>query len=438
MKRKLLTCIAILFLLFSLGCSNISSSSEPVTPSENSNGDPIEIEFMHIWGGSAGEAVDRLVTEYNESQDKVHVKPVFVQGSYEGILEKLQILATSNQLPDLVLSGFTYTNYMIKNMPIVPLQTFIDKENMDLSDFFPKMLELGKGMGEVADGSIYGLPFVVSTPVVYYNKDLFEQAGLDPENPPKTFDEWREVAKLLTNGDQKGIYFNYSITGNWLFQAMTETLGGQMIAVDETQVAFNNVAGKQSLQYWVDLINVDQTMPNVDNQQAVQSFTSGKLGVYVNTTASLRQLQAESDFEIGTAPFPVDGTHPRKVPAGGNAIYMIESNTEQEEAAWDFIKFATSPKGTTIISEGIGYMAVRQSAIEKDELLGKYLKEENPVAYTTYTQVDDMVPWYNYPGEGGTRIYKIVQDNIQAALTLQKSVEEALNGAAKEANQLIR
>ncbi|MEW9670595.1 ABC transporter substrate-binding protein [Ammoniphilus sp. 3BR4] len=418
-----------------VGCSQsaneTSASSASSTSSES--GQPVEIKFLHIHGGSAEDTVQRVVDEFHKKQDKVRVTPVFVEGSYEGILEKMQALAATKQLPEVAQAGFSYTNYMIDNMPLVPVQKYIDEEKMDLSDFFPKMLELGKGK----DGQIYGLPYAVSTPVVYYNKNLFKQAGLDPENPPKTFDEWREAAKKLTSGEQKGIFFNYSITGNWMFQAMTETLGGQMVSDDEKSVAFDQEPGIKSLQYWVDLVNTDKTMPNIDNTQAVQSFTSGKLAVYVNTTASLRSLQAESKFGVGTAPFPVDGVHPRRVPAGGNNVFILKSSPEKEQAAWEFIKFATSAEGTAITAEGMGYMASRKSAVEREDLLGKYLKE-NPAAYTTYTQVDDMVQWNNFPGKGGTRIFKIVQDNIQAALTGQKTAEQAIKDAANEANRLIK
>ncbi|MEB3103705.1 ABC transporter substrate-binding protein [Ferviditalea candida] len=441
MKRMLLLVLIIVLSFSSLAaCSNSASETSAKKESTNaaspetSTKKPVEIQFLHIHGGSQGEAVKRLVEEFNKKQDAVHVTPVYVEGSYEGILEKLQALAATKQLPEVTQAGFSYTNYMVANMPLVPVQKFIDEEKMDLSDFFPKMLELGKGM----DGKIYGLPYAVSTPVVYYNKQMFKEAGLDPENPPKTFDELREAAKKLTKGDRMGVYFNYGITGNWMFQAMTETLGGHMVANDQKSVAFDQEPGIKALQYWVDLVNTDKTMPLIDDKQATQSFTSGKLGIYVNTTASLRGLQKDSKFDIGTAAFPVDGVHPRMVPAGGNNVFVIKSTPEKEKAAWEFIKFATSPEGTAITAEGMGYMASRKSAVERDDLLGKYLKQENPAAYTTYRQVDDMVQWNNFPGKGGTRIFKIVQDNIQAALTKQKTAEQAVKDAAAEANQLIK
>lgn len=433
MKRKLMAILLALVTAGSLaGCGTGGNQAKEAAKTGDS-GKPVEIQFMHIHGGTQGEALNKLIEAYHQKQDKVRVKPIFVEGSYEGILEKLQAMAASKQLPEVTQAGFVYTKYMINNMPVVPVEQFIDSEKMDTSDFYPKMLNLGKD----ENGKQWALPFAVSTPVVYFNKEHFKQAGLDPANPPKTFDEWREAAKKLTKGDQYGIYFNYTITGNWMFQAMTETLGGKMISDDSKSVLFDQEPGVRSLKYWTDLVNVDKTMPNIGDKQAQQSFQSGKLSIYVGTTASLVGLQKGSKFDVGTAPFPVDGVHPRRVPAGGNNVFIMKSTPEKEKAAWDFIKFATSPEGTSIVSQGMGYMAVRKSAVDRQDLLGKYLKE-NPAAHTTYTQVDEMVPWYNFPGRGGTKIYKIVQDNIQAALIKQKTPEQALKDAAAESAQYLK
>ncbi|MED1098049.1 ABC transporter substrate-binding protein [Bacillus capparidis] len=317
-------------------------------------------------------------------------------------------------------------------MPIVPAQKFIDEENTDMSDFFPNMLDLGKS----EEGKQNALPFAVSTPVVYYNKDLFKKAGLDPENPPKTIDEVREAAKKLTTGGQQGIFYDYTMTGAWIFQAMVETMGGQMVSDDGKSVGFDQEPSVKALQHWTDLVNKDKSMPKVEAAQALQSFTSGKLGMYITTTASLGSIRSSSKFNLGVAPFPTDGEHERKVPAGGNNLFIMKSTSEREKGAWELVKYLTSPESTASVAKTVGYMATRKSAVEKEELLGGYLKE-NPLAAVTYTQTSNMVPWNNYSGKSGTRIYKVIQDNLEAALSNQKTPEEAMKDAANEGNKLL-
>ncbi|CUH97242.1 hypothetical protein P22_3369 [Propionispora sp. 2/2-37] len=428
MKRIVGLVTIMLIVAFILtGCSHSGSTSQGAVKNN-----PVAIEFWHIHGGVHGEVIKRLAEEFNKKQDKVRVTPVFIDGNYEGIIEKLQAKAATRQLPALTEVGFSYTSYVQENMPIVPLQALIDRDNVDLTDFYPTMLGLSRGK----DGKLYSLPFAVSTPVVYYNKQMFQEAGLDAENPPKTFAELRTAAAKLTRGDQKGVYFDYAITGNWIFQAMVETMGGQMIADDGKKVMFDQAPGVSALQYWSDLV-ADQSMPVIDSKQAMQSFTSGKLGMFISTIMYLPQLQKDSKFTVATTAFPVDGVHQRRVPAGGNSLFILKTTPEKEQAAWEFVKFLTSKEGYGMMAKGMGYMSSRKSVVDDEQMLGKYLREENPPANTTYLQVDDMVKWYNFPGKSGTRIYKIAQDAIQATLTQQKTAEQALRDAATEANKLL-
>lgn len=423
-----ITALSLTLASFLAGCSSSDSSS-----SESPRQGPIEIDFLHIHGGSQGEALEKIVENYHDSQDEVRVNPIYVEGSYEGVVERLQSLAATNQLPAITQAGFTYTQYMMENMPVVPAQEFIDAEEFDTSDYFPQMLDLARN----ADGELQGLPFAVSNPVVYYNKEMFEEAGINAEEELSTFEGIRNIAKKLTTDETNGVYFNYSITGNWLFQAMVETLGGKMIEEDQKSVAFDGEEGVKALQYWTDLMNDDQSMPNISDQQAQQAFASGKLAMYVTTPAAFAEMQAQSDFEVGLLLFPTDGQHPRVVPAGGNNVFVLETTEEEQEAAWDFMKFATSPESTAIVAKEMGYMAVRASAVTDQNLLGAYY-EETPAAYVPYEQLKEMVPWHNFPGKGGSRIYKVVQDNIEAALNNQKSPEQAIEDAAKEANSLLK
>ncbi|MFW6362349.1 MAG: ABC transporter substrate-binding protein [Spirochaeta sp.] len=427
MKGKLVSVLVMVFVLMWTSCS----SEEEVL---NEHEGPVEITFMHIHGGSSGEVVKQAAERFNSMQDNIIVSPMYVEGSYEGVLEKLQALAAVDQLPDLTQSGFQYTNYMVENMPIIPAYEFIESENMDVSDFYPTMLNLAR----YTDGKIYGLPIAVSNPVLYYNLDFFEEAGLSEVDVPETFHELREISKRLTGNGKHGVYFDFSITGNWLFQAMVESFGGQMVADDQKSVAFDSRAGMEVMKYWNDLVNIDKSMPFLERTQAIQSFNQGNIAMFITTTAALRSFQNNSNFEVGTAKFPTWENYRRQIPGGGNNGFVLESTPEKEQAAWEFLKYLSSPEGTTQIASGMGYMAVRQSAVSDPDLMGTYLREENPPAYTTYTQIPDMTQWNNFPGRGGTRIFKIVQDNIQAVFSRQKTPEQGITEAARDANALIR
>ncbi len=437
-KAKWVTIFLIVSLLVISGCSSQENgSSTNSSPRENKNTtedtlneneEIVEIKFTHIFGGSKGEAINALVEGYNNSQNKVVVTAEQVPGWYGGLLEKLQALAVSKQLPDVTLSGLEFSNYMNEVMPIVPAQDFIDKENMDVSDFIPSMLVLGQD----ENGKQMALPFAISTPLIYVNKDHFKDAGIDFTEQPQSWDQIRKWARQLSDNDRKGIFFQMDFD-TWMFQTLVESHGGKYASLDDKQVSFNKDAGKQVLQYWVDMVHEDRSYPLMNGDQAAQSFQNGQLSMLVASTGNLTQIADGVSFDLGIMLLPEEG---RKLPAGGSSIYVLASTPEREAAAWDFVKYATSPEGSALVAEHMGYMSVRESVIKEDGILSDYFRK-NPLAYKTYRQLEDIVSWHNWPGDTGPRITKIMMDEIQAAFIKEKSVDEALEDAASQAKQIL-
>jgi multiple sugar transport system substrate-binding protein len=396
-------------------------------------GKPVEIDFLHIHGGVQQAAVQRQIETFNRSQSQVRVRELFVQGSYEGAVEKLQAMNAAGQLPAVAQGGFVYHKFYTGSFPITPVAKFIAEDRFDVSDFAPAMLRLGQDEA----GAQWGLPYAVSTPVFYYSEAAYRDAGLDLQRPPATWPEVVESARTLAKGDRAGVWYHYDITGNWLFQAMTECAGGRMIAPDGKSVAFNEAPGVEALTYWVDMINRHKAMPVLGWTQAQQSWNAGKIAQLSTTTALLTVLSTGVDFGVRATLFPKHPQHPRRVPAGGNNVYVFAKSPEQQRAGWEFIKYITGPEGTTVTAQGMGYLSVRKSPLQRPELMGDFLKK-NANAAVTYRQLDEMVPWYNFPGRGGTRIYKLVQDAIQEAFLTKKTPKTALDEAAAQANRLIQ
>lgn len=393
---------------------------------------PLEIDFMHIHGGKPGEVVNAIVDGFNASQGNVRVTASFIEGSYEGILERLQALIAAQKPPAVSQAGFQYTLFMQENMPITSVQSYVERDQFPLDDFYPSMIALGRSV----DGSEQvAIPFAVSTPILYMNTEMFNAAGLDVTNPPQTWDEVRTAATAMTADENKGIYYYYGITGNWLVQAMVECAGGRLLGEDGKTITFNQEPGVRAMAFWNDLVQ-SGLMPLLTVEQAQQSFVAGTIGMWVSTTASLTSLRTDAKFDLVTALFPTDGQHERRVPGGGNNLFLLAPSDETKDAGWEFIKFTASPENASAVAQGMGYMVTRLSAKDTPELMGDFLAE-NPSAAVTYEQLPNMVRWTNFPGNSGTRIHKILQDNIQAMFVGQKSPEQALNDAATEGQALL-
>lgn len=415
-------------------CGSSSEETAGTTSAGAAEGEPIELTFLHIHGGAGEQAINKLCEDYSASTGgKVHVTPIYVDGAYEGALEKLQTMAISGDLPSITQAGHQYAFFMTENMPVKYVQDFMDAENYDVSDFYPTMLDLGRD----EEGKLAGLPFGVSTAILYLNKEIFEANGLDVEaDAPTTFDEMRELAKQLTYDGNYGAYIDYTITGNWEIQTMVEDMGGQMLTEDRSAMGCETQM-QQTLEFLNALVNEDKSMPLVTNDQAVEAFKAGKIAMYISSTADLRGLQNDSNFEIVTTLHPTDGSGKKGAPAGGNSVYILESTPEEEQASWEFVKYITSPEATAYVAQQFGYMVTRQSAYESQELMGDYLNE-NPAAAVTYEQVDWMTRWCNFPGDSGTRYVQIVQDGIAAVLNNQKTAEQATKDIINDCNSIIQ
>ncbi|MEF3305647.1 ABC transporter substrate-binding protein [Paenibacillus sp. GYB003] len=429
-KRRVRLLTLLLLSVVTAACGSGTNESASGSPSGAGASapmpDPVEIEFWNIWGG---ELIDALVKEYNSSQSKVKVNAVYVQNGYEGIVEKLQVQAAAKKLPDVVSNGLLYTRFANDVMRAVPLDPFIKRDGYDISDFFPTMLNLGKN----EQGQQIGMPYGISTPILYYNADQFKAAGLDPDKPPQTWEEFTQVAKQLTRDGRYGA--SVPIDFGWLYQAVMQTYGGSMMSADGKMVGLDSEASVNAVQTIVDMVNKDKSMPLLQQIQTFDAMAKGNVSMLVNTTAGISMIKPTAKFELRTAPFPTYGGK-RVVPAGGANLMLFSADKAKQEAAWDFIKFMIDPKQSVKISTSTGYMVSRKKALD-DPDMQKFLTD-NPVYKATYEQVDVMVPWFNFPGTGGTRVQKIISDQIQAALQGQKTPKDAMKEAAKQANALIQ
>ncbi|SMP71188.1 ABC transporter substrate-binding protein [Anoxynatronum buryatiense] len=413
------------------GTSAPAASAAPVST------EPITLTFLHVFSGPREEAMNEIVQGFNDSQDRIRVEHEMVPGWYGGLLEQLQTLAVARQLPDLTIMGLSSHNFMKEGLGAVSVQPYIEQENTDLSDFFPNMLTLGQD----EQGEQIAMPFAISTPLIYVNKDLLEQAGIDYVDQPESWEQVREWAKKAAqpSAGLAGIGFQLDYD-TWQFQTLVESFGGQMASQETQTIHFNDEPGQRVMDFWLTMMHEEGTYPNISGSEAAENFINGSSVMIVATTGNLVNFTANADFDLGIMLLPtydnMVNRNPRRVPAGGSNLYIMPSDPEREAAAWEFVKYATSPEAGAIIVEKMGYMAARKSLIEPNGLLSAYMAA-NPQATRSYDQLEDLGNWYNWPGVHGARIDSLMLDAFAAAFLKEKTGEEALNGAAEEVRQIL-
>ena len=197
---------------------------------------------------------DELVEQFNASQSEVSAEAQF-QGAYADLVQKLQAALAAGSVPDLVLLDSPFVALFAKDDVLVALDKFASnkKTGVDLKDFIPGLLEDG-----YYKGKLYALPFMRSTPLLYFNRDMFAAAGL-PDRAPDTWDEFRDFCRKMTKGDQQyGASFTLSTTtAHWYLQGAIYAFGGE-VSDKNFKVKLESPQAIAAAQFWQDMVFKDK------------------------------------------------------------------------------------------------------------------------------------------------------------------------------------
>ncbi|MEM9439010.1 MAG: ABC transporter substrate-binding protein, partial [Pseudomonadota bacterium] len=308
------------------------------------------------------------------------------------------------------------------------------EEQAWLDSFYPAFMENGR-----VEGKVWGIPFQRSTPVLYWNKDAFTEAGLDPDTPPATWEEQVEFAKKLTKKDgdqvtQYGIQIPSSGFPYWLFQGLTTQNDAFLMNQDGNEVSFDQDGVVEALQYMVDLSKVHGAMPGeiIEWGTTPKDFFEGRTAMMWTTTGNLTNVRDNAPFPFGVAMLPANKR--RGAPTGGGNLFIFNHlNEEEQAAALDFVKWMTSPEQAADWSIATGYVATSPAAWETERL--KAYVADFPVATVARDQLEFATA--ELSTHENQRVTKIFNDALQAALTLAKEPADALAEAQAEADRVL-
>lgn len=399
-----------------------------------------EVEFYYpvAVGGPITKIVDGMVERFEQEHPDIDIKAVYA-GTYQDSVAKALTAHKGGAAPQLAVLLSTDMFTLIDEGAIVPFDPLIQSEEDKkwLSDFYPGFM----ANSQTGDKT-WGIPFQRSTIVIYYNKDLFKEAGLDPEKAPATWNELVEYASKLTKRDADGNVTQWGIQipsggafGYWLFQALTTPNDVLLMNQDGTETYLDKPAVIEAMQFWHDLAYKHKVMPQgtIDWGTTPRDFLVGKTAMMWTTTGNLTNVRTNADFDFGVAPMP----HAKQggSPTGGGNFYLFESATpEQQKAALTFVKWMTSPENAAQWSIDTGYVAVSNAAWETDRMK-QYVKDV-PTALVARDQLEVAVA--EFSTHDNQRVTRALNDNIQAVMTNSKTPEQAMRDAQREATRLLR
>lgn len=378
--------------------------------------------------------IEEIVKAFAAKRPDIQVKLLAPTKAYEETASAVLRGAVTGSMPDIAFNGTNLMHLFVDRKLAVPLDGFVAKEaDWEKQGYVPGMISTG-----LVNGKLYGMPFALSTPILYFNADLLRKAGGDPALPPKTWPELLALARRISDAasNTHGSYVVWTTTGNYLWQELLFTNDGQMLSPDGKKVGFDTPAGLKTFEILRDLVK-EGGMPNLTDEQATQAFIAGQIGFYMSSSARVNSFTNKigSRFELGTAPFP----SPRpdsKIVSGGATMMILAKDPAKQAAAWEFIKFAAGPIGQTIMVRHIGYMPSNQIAIDTPELLGNYYAN-NPNMRTAISQRARTTAWLGFPGENSLKAIQVIYDVMESVVAGKATPEEALKRSATQVQALL-
>jgi sn-glycerol 3-phosphate transport system substrate-binding protein len=388
-------------------------------------------------GGALTKLVDKLVQDFEAENPGITVKAIY-SGNYSDTMTKAMTALKGGNPPHLSVILSTEIFTLIDNDAILAFDDLVStpEEKKWLDSFYPALMENAR-----TGGKTWSVPFQRSTIVMYYNKDAFREAGLDPETPPATWDELVSMGKKLVKKNDAGKVTRWGLeipsTGYpyWMFGALTRQNSEVLMNGDGTETYFDKPGVVQALEFWKSLGKNHKVMPagTIEWGTLRTDFLEQKTAIMWHSTGNLTAVKKNAGFDFGVAMLPAKKE--RGTPTGGGNFYIFRKTTPEERAAaLKFIKWMTQPVRTAQWSIGTGYMGTRPDAYETAELKA-YVKSFPPAAVARdqlkYATAELSVH------ENG-RVYKILNDAIQSALTDAKTPEKALKDAQKQAERILK
>ncbi len=391
----------------------------------------VAIDYWHFYGGDFGVAHEQAIAEFNASHPDIQVTAQYIGSAWTG-RDKLLTAIAAGTPPDVCLVDDYWVPELAATGNIVKLGDYITANTVfDVFDLFWQSAKY--------NGEIWAMPYAASSLVLYYNKDMFRDAGLDPEAPPTTWGELVDCAKALTKDldgdgqiDQWGLMMNTTTRSGVIYDFLPYLWqnGGELFDEGYTECTIASEEATESLQYLQDLIYVHEALPAAPPSKG---FRTGTVAMIFASCARLHiTYEPVVEFDMGVAVHVMNDELMKPVTVAGGKLFTV-FNEEELDAELVFINWMTNAENNTAWSMATGYIPLRQSVVSSDTYQA-YL-DANPNANPAINQIPNTRARPNIAAYGD--ISRVIGNAIEAALLGQQDPATVFANAIAEANQVL-
>jgi sn-glycerol 3-phosphate transport system substrate-binding protein len=382
----------------------------------------------------------RMIEQYNKDHADTHVTAVYT-GSYDDTNLKTHAAIQAGRPPAAVIMSANFVREYVINNEVVQLDALIRGDGQTPQQFM-ELFWPALRQNAMDQGHVYGVPFHNSTPLLYYSVDAFKAAGLDPDRPPATWQEWADAARKLTRreGNQTASWGlmmpgTYDYCG-WITSGLAMSNGGQFYNPDYGGEVYYTAPSTIGAVRFIDaLVHKWKVMPEgvTDANAVTTAFFQGRTGMMILSTGSLSFVRDNMKSPYRTAFLPRNVAN--AVPIGGASLILPKGNSpDRQAAAWALIKWLTSPEVAGSWSRFTGYFAPRIAAYDLQEM--KTFMAEHPDAKVALDQLAYARGWFATYNTVGVR--KALEDGVQAVLAGKATPEAAMDAAQRQADALMK
>lgn len=409
-----------------------------------------KVEWWHAMGGELGKKLEEIVANYNASQDKYEVVPVY-KGTYTETMTSAVTAFRANQQPDIVQVFEVGTGTMMAAKGAVyPVYELMKDagEKFDPKAFLPAVV----GYYTDTDGNMLSMPFNSSTPILYYNKDVFKKAGLDPNTPPKTWEEVESFSKkIMSSGAAK-----CGFSSGWISWVQLENFSAwHNVPVGTMDNGFGGLDAKltmngpEQVRHWSNLKKwqdegIFQYGGPGGGADSAPKFYAQDCAMYMNSSASRAGVLANAkDFEVGFGMLPyysdVQGA-PQNTIIGGATLWVLKGKpADHYKAVANFLTYLSSPEVQADWHQFSGYLPITQAAYDLSKSQGYY--DKNPGAEVALKEITLNAPTANSKGlrfGNYVQIRTIIDEEFEQMLAGKKTAQQALDAIDERGNKLLR
>lgn len=413
-----------------------ATDAEETGSSDTGEAERVTISFANyniVTAGQSSEATEKMIEAFEAANPHIDVELIAV-GSQE-MFPTVQAAVVAGDPPDMAQLLLREWDQNVENLPVVVLDEVVGTSEIEAHYRAGHPIHPRAAALTVRNGETSGVPYTFSTPTLFYNADLFREAGLDPDDPPSTWHEVADTAQAIADGTEADGLYVACIELDWCTQGMLLSNGARVMSPDRTEITWASPEAVEVYEIWQEMVDSGAHV-DLSGADALDAFSAGNLGIYLQTSALQSSLieASEGAWELRSTGMPSFGTNDPVPVNSGAGLAMLTTDPAEQAAVWELMKYLTSEEAMQVITTEMGYLPLRPGMIDDSAYLGDW--ERRDLILPNLEQLETLEPSLSFPGQNALQIRDLFLGSLERVLFSGADAAATFTESQDQANDL--